>query len=536
MFIAWAIAALACGGLVFGIYDFETSADTEAAPAPDEDAGAAGDLLDDPAGDAADDPADGPSGDAADDPADGPSGDAADDPAGDPADDNPGAPSPDGSGTGVRLQNALGDDATDFLFGPDIDPDDSNAMQYLVDKNIDEGTAQTILPDLQGNTQFEDPFSVQFLSSDSGAQTYDVATDDTYVIGSTGDDDLSVSAGLVIANLGAGNDSFSDAGSTVGNQNIIVDEEVSGLSTNSYGLERGIESSGSANLVQRVFAGEGNDTIDVRGLGGMVYGDDGDDVITTGSEATYARGGAGNDIITTESADTEFSDFHWTFGEAGDDTIRGGNDSEVLYGDSYEDRDGDGNDSIEGNGGQDIVRGGQGADTIDGGADDDVIYGGTGDARMDMTPEDGGREFAWLIDGSADRLIAGDGDDTIWADQLDTIDLATGSNGGLDDEDLVRVAHDVSADSDRVALIQGFEPDHDQLVVQVDPAQFPAQSLADGFTGVTLDHTLEVVGGNTHVVFDGTVVAVLEGIEVANDLDIDVSVRVELDVAPTGAA
>lgn len=553
MFIAWAIVALGCAGLLYGIYDFETTDDADTAPvAEDQDAGN-GDLLDDPdAGQDGDqngdqDGGDDPAGDAADDP-DAPGEDAAgDDPDAPNGDDDAEAPNGDdapppdgdngGDGTGQRAQNALGAEATDFIFGSDFDPDDSATMQYLVDENIDPATNQVILPDLQGNTQFEDPFAVQFLSNDSGPQTYDVATDDTYVIGSDGADDLRVSAGLVIANLGAGDDSFSDAGSTVGNQNIVVDQEVSGLATNSYGLERGIENSGTTNLIQRVFAGEGNDTIDVRGLGGLVYGDVGDDVITTGDEATYARGGAGNDIITREGTDgAAFTDFHWTFGEAGDDTIRGGNDGEILYGDSYEDRDGDGNDSIEGMAGQDIIRGGRGADTIDGGADADVIHGGTGDARMDQNPEDGGRQFAWLIDGSEDLLIAGDGDDTIWADQLDTVDLATGSSGGLDDEDLVRVAHDISADSDRVALIQGFEIDRDALEVTVDPAQFPAQALADGFTSFDLPFDLTVVDGNTQVSFGGTIVAVLEGVEVTDPLDADISVRVALDVEPDGAA
>src|SRR6185295_19423941 len=64
------------------------------------------------------------------------------------------------------------------------------------------------------------------------------------------------------------------------------------------------------------------------------------------------------------------------YGEAGNDTLIGGNQNDLLYG-------GDGNDTITDTGGTDSIDGGAGNDTLNGSYGDDTIQGGTGADTMD---------------------------------------------------------------------------------------------------------------------------------------------------------
>ncbi len=58
-------------------------------------------------------------------------------------------------------------------------------------------------------------------------------------------------------------------------------------------------------------------------------------------------------------------------GVAGDDTLDGGHDADILYG-------GSGADVLDGGKGDDSLDGGSGADTLTGGAGDDRLWGGSG--------------------------------------------------------------------------------------------------------------------------------------------------------------
>ncbi|MGW5694709.1 calcium-binding protein [Streptomyces asiaticus] len=101
------------------------------------------------------------------------------------------------------------------------------------------------------------------------------------------------------------------------------------------------------------FYGEGgNDKIDGGGgvMGFGAYGGDGDDTITNCAQECH--GDAGNDTITGGSEDNILR------GGKGDDTLRGGK----------------GDDSLYGNSGDDVLWGGEGNDTLSGGAGNNEVH------------------------------------------------------------------------------------------------------------------------------------------------------------------
>jgi Ca2+-binding RTX toxin-like protein len=81
----------------------------------------------------------------------------------------------------------------------------------------------------------------------------------------------------------------------------------------------------------------------------IAYGQDGDDTIQVDSNI---------------SLPTVF------YGNAGNDTLKGGNGANILLG-------GDGNDTLVGNNGRDLLIGGTGADTLSGGNGDDLLIAGS---------------------------------------------------------------------------------------------------------------------------------------------------------------
>ncbi|GLV72495.1 hypothetical protein Shyhy02_04980 [Streptomyces hygroscopicus subsp. hygroscopicus] len=113
-----------------------------------------------------------------------------------------------------------------------------------------------------------------------------------------------------------------------------------------------------------VFYGEGGDD-HIDGGGGVMgfgaFGGDGDDTITN---CTYeCHGGAGNDTITGNSED------NLLYGDDGNDILRGGKGDDELYGGKGNDRlfGEAGNDKLWGNSGDDVLWGGPGTDTLSGG-------------------------------------------------------------------------------------------------------------------------------------------------------------------------
>lgn len=95
-------------------------------------------------------------------------------------------------------------------------------------------------------------------------------------------------------------------------------------------------------------------------------------------------------------------------GTAGNDTINGSKNADVIYGLG-------GNDSLNGKDGIDTIYGGDGNDVIFGGKHDDMLFGGNGADYID------GEEDDDTLDGGAgaDTLLGGDGNDIIYYDPAD---------------------------------------------------------------------------------------------------------------------
>lgn len=127
-----------------------------------------------------------------------------------------------------------------------------------------------------------------------------------------------------------------------------------------------------------VFAGDGNDSVTVRGnLRSFIEGGDGNDRITGGNGDDALNGGRGNDRIN---------------GGRGDDHIRG--DS--------------GNDALAGGYGDDFLEGGLGGDTLKGNAGNDWLFGDYAfypyEDAVDVVIGGKGFDTAYLTPFSRDRV------------------------------------------------------------------------------------------------------------------------------------
>jgi Ca2+-binding RTX toxin-like protein len=162
-------------------------------------------------------------------------------------------------------------------------------------------------------------------------------------------------------------------------------------------------------------------------------------------------GGNGADtIITGDDADQ-------VWGGKGDDTIDGGFDNDSLYG----------------NFGQDKIIGGEGSDYIDGGSGDDVIYGGQGPEEVQILDiVDVGETPDLAPDNDDDDIYGGGGNDTIYGgDDSDTIHGGVGDDfiqGGIDDDALFGDAgNDIFdfADGDGSDVIGDFTIGEDKVQI-----------------------------------------------------------------------
>ncbi len=112
--------------------------------------------------------------------------------------------------------------------------------------------------------------------------------------------------------------------------------------------------------------GDGNDSLISVAGDDLLFGGAGDDYISCGSGDNIAFGGDGNDEIRAiGSGRNEF------YGEAGNDSLRGGSGDDYLDG-------GEGDDVLLGSAGADIMLGGPGNDTFEP-LQDDILEGGEGD-------------------------------------------------------------------------------------------------------------------------------------------------------------
>lgn len=176
----------------------------------------------------------------------------------------------------------------------------------------------------------------------------------------------------------------------------------------------------------------GNDTLIGGDAADVLYGGDGDDIL---------RGGAGNDrLLGEEGVDQLFGNdgADRLEGGGGDDLLRGGAGADYLLG-------GLGSDRVYGDDGDDQLVGGEDRDYLYGGLGDDILRGG--DTRDYLYGNEGNDQL--FGDAGSDILQGNDGADTLTGDvgndQLlggagnDTLDAGTGDDvlDGEDGDDLL---------------------------------------------------------------------------------------------------
>ncbi|WP_323768614.1 Hint domain-containing protein [Marinovum sp.] len=248
--------------------------------------------------------------------------------------------------------------------------------------------------------------------------------DNDYVEGGDGDDSITDAQGADTIDGGAGNDTiiagidtFSDY---VGDDpNLPIGDILSDPNTDdgrdSVDGGEGHDSIATGDDSDTIFGGTGNDTIDGGIDDDSIDGWEGDDSIIGGHGSDFILGYDGDDSIDASSQTSGMlysnepdatdpvpdNDRDFVDGEAGNDTIFGGDDDDTLVG-------GEGDDSLDGGIDDDLLEGGEGVDTVLGGDGRDTIIGSNvGDS----------------VDGGSGP--AGDRDDGLPND-YDTLDL-TGS-------------------------------------------------------------------------------------------------------------
>ncbi len=287
---------------------------------------------------------------------------------------------------------------------------------------------------------------------------------------------------------------------------------------------------------------------------------DGDDYVLVYGGADTVDGGDGDDFITEHSyfAPLGTADDNVIYGGEGNDDITLYTGNNIIYGDDTANAE-TGRDSIVSDDGNDQITGGQGSDTLKGGAGDDTYYfsdsyandtyGGdtlddsAGDNTLDFsnvttdltgtfsttnTVSDGTNTVSWDSDTEIQKIVFGDGDDTIdssattysagvlsyvfdGGDGAD--DLTTGSGndsllGGAgtdsllagDDNDTLDggAGNDTlkgEGDDDTYTFAEGFGVD---TIVDTD-----GTNTVD-FSDVTSDLTIDLDGGVGVEVTDGT--------------------------------
>lgn len=128
-----------------------------------------------------------------------------------------------------------------------------------------------------------------------------------------------------------------------------------------------------------------------------IFAKAGDDRVTLAGDSPVALNGeAGNDTL---------------IGGNKNDTLDGGDDNDVLYG-------GDGDDNLLGESGNDALFGQAGDDSLDGGSGNDYIEGNDG---VDTLLGNLGDDSFYTRDKIADQIFGGDGSDTLKGDATEAV-------------------------------------------------------------------------------------------------------------------
>ena len=175
--------------------------------------------------------------------------------------------------------------------------------------------------------------------------------------------------------------------------------------------------------IVNLFGHDGNDRITFTSTDGGAYIDAGagNDAITAGDGPDTLTGGAGKDLVDGGVGNDRVAGnggHDYLIGGVGDDRLYGGNQNDHMEGGGGVDRlwGGENEDFLVGGGSNDKLFGESGNDTLYGGNHSDLLIGGAG---LDQLFGLAGADSLNGLDGEADLLDGGDGDDTADADAID---------------------------------------------------------------------------------------------------------------------
>ncbi|MDJ0627806.1 MAG: calcium-binding protein [Rhodobacter sp.] len=306
--------------------------------------------------------------------------------------------------------------------------------------------------------------------------------------------DAAFADGTEDAMLGGGDDTLS-----------LADDGQPGTGTGSIGLVEGTPVIDHGTGIAVVDGGAGDDSLTAGDGAAFVFGGEGADTLTAGDGAAALFGGEGADQLAGAAAGGLLD------GGLGDDTVTGGPGGDTIEGGEHA-TDLAGDDSLTGGAGDDLIRGGYGSDTLTGGDGNDLI---DHLGRVEERVIEEHREFAWHLDGDADSLSGGAGDDTLI---MDDDDVAEGGAG----QDLFWVYGDGAG----AAEILDFRVGDDFLRLTLNPHILPT-----GSPEVMVEPSPD--GADALVSVNGDLVAVLRGAPGATASD--VYAEVVADVFPAGS-
>ena len=321
--------------------------------------------------------------------------------------------------------------------------------------------------------------------------------------------------GLTALQGGAGDDSISATGVAIDIDGGSGNDTISARNDTDDGFTE------SHQIFLR--GGDGNDSITVNGIDVLTRGGAGNDRITVSGTRMDVRSGDGNDTLTLSGRDMEID------GGEGADVIdvtgltnswirMGGDDILIGRGDGADglrfyvtpgaDFSGtSSNDNIIADGGDSTINGGAGNDTLTVDGDTELsstLIGGLGNDRLE------GNErwdvhwayehfrYADMLGRSNDVLDGGAGNDIINFDLADTV------YGGAGADRLTGFA-----DIRQASLVRDFNPDEDELQIELDPAICTA---ADGSFSIS-DVSILWTGTEMLIQVDGQTVMRIESDE-----------------------
>ena len=348
-------------------------------------------------------------------------------------------------------------------------------------------------------TGFQNLVSIRVDGGDGDDTILGSADFNDSLIGSDGNDTITVGAGNNLISSGDGHDTV-----TAGAGNDTID-------------------AGDGNDL--VIAGAGNDSIRAGDGNDVVSGDDGNDFVNAGNGEDLINGNADDDTLLGDFGLDSLN------GDAGNDSLNGGGGRDSLSGGDDDDTlNGSGaNDLLNGDAGNDSINGGTGADSIDGGDGDDSIVGGL---SSDIIFAGAGADLVYGGGGN-DSVTGGQGDDTIFGNG--GADSLQGSNGfdsitGGDGDDYLDATEDVAPIlPSLLARLFALAADGTNSIVELDPAtgvekrRFPApEPISVTGDGLAFDgQSLFFMNGN--------------GLDMMYELDPDTGTVIDQDPVTVGS-